>query len=192
MKKISKYLSAIALSFLSLSVSSQIVTTNGKISTASIYSIETPSARGNVLYHSGDNLELTIQYLGSTDTKQLFADGSFQEQVGMKLRNLNECNLVYVMRRIRPNPSVSISVKSNPGLTNTCGDKGYTMIKSIPVATPVIGSTFVLTASMDPVTNLTIVKLDDKVLWAGGVPFATNSGGAGIRTDNAKINFTLR
>jgi hypothetical protein len=194
MKKISKYLSLIVISFLSISASAQLAVTNGKISTASTYSVETPSSRANVLYHDGDNLELTATYLGPTAQKQLFADGSFQEQVGIKLRNVNECNLIYIMRRIQPNPSVSVSIKVNPGETITCGDKGYTMIKSIPVGVPAIGSTFVLSANMDPVTNIVRVTLDGTLLWAGNVkvPFTSYQGGAGIRTDNAKINFTLR
>jgi len=191
MKKITKLLSIISLSLLSLTSYAQLLVTNGRILPLAIYEVDVPSSRADVLDHSGDRLELIVKYLGPTTEKSLFADGTYQEQVGLKLRSLDGCNVVYVMRRIRPNPSVSVSVKSNPGVSTTCGDKGYLMVKSIPVSPPALNSTFTLGASFDKEDEIMTLKLDGRVLWMGDVP-STNKGTAGIRTDNAKVQFSFK
>ena len=191
MKKITKLLSIVSLSLLSLAASAQLVVTNGKILPLSIYEVETPSSRADILDHNPNNLELTVKYLGPTTVKSPNADGSIQEQVGMKLRSQDNCNLVYVMRRINPNPSVSVSIKSNPGVSTTCGDKGYLMVKSIPVLPPALNSTFVISAQFDKDDEIMTLKLDGRVLWMGDVP-SVNKGTAGVRTDNAKIQFSIK
>lgn len=191
MKKITKLLALVSLSLLSFASTAQLVVTNGKIMPLAIYEVETPSSRADVLDHSPNNLELTVKYLGPTTIKSPNADGSVQEQVGMKLRSQDGCNVVYVMRRINPNSSISVSIKSNPGVSTTCGDKGYLMVKSIPVLPPALNSTFVIGAVFDKEDEIMTLKLDGKVLWVGDVP-SVNKGTAGIRTDNAKIQFSFK
>jgi hypothetical protein len=170
---------------LSINANAQLKTTNGVIG----YSVETPTSRADIPSHSGEYLEVKIRYLGPTDQKELFADGTYQEQVGIKLRSANGCNVIYVMRRIAPNPSISVSIKSNPGLVSVCGDKGYTMIKSIPVLPPKLFSEFVLNATI--VNNEIRVLLDNKEIIKAKIP-DTIKGDAGIRTDNTKIIFTYK
>ena len=173
---------ALALSF---SANAQLKTTNGVIG----YSVETPTSRADIPSHSGENLEIKVRYLGPTDQKEYFANGTYQEQVGIKLRSVNGCNVVYIMRRINPNPSISLSIKSNPGVTTVCGDKGYTMIKSILVPAPKIGEEFTLAGSFNQ--NIVTIKLNNQELFTSEVPIVTK-GDAGIRTDNAKIIFTYK
>jgi hypothetical protein len=180
----------IVLSLLSLAANAQVFVTNGKITQLSVawYDITSSSSRADI-DHNGNSMELVVKYLGPTVEQSLFADGTYQQQIGMKLRNQDGCNLVYVMRRLTPNPSIIVSVKSNPGVSTTCGDKGYTMIKSIPVPAPTVNSTFVLGASFE--NDKMTLRLDGRILWIGDVP-SVNKGNAGIRTDNTRIQFSVR
>jgi hypothetical protein len=170
---------------LSLSASAQIKTTNGIIG----HSVETPTSRAEFLDASGDKLELRVRYLGVTDNKEYFADGTYQEQVGMKLRSMDGCNVIYVMRRINPNPSIVVSIKSNPGIINTCGDKGYTVLKSISYPAPRVGDTFTMSASI--LDKNIVVKMNGISVITTTLPIVTK-GNAGIRTDNTKIIFTYK
>jgi hypothetical protein len=170
---------------LSFNASAQIKTTNGVIG----YSVETPTSRAEFLNTSGDKLELRIRYLGITDTKEYFADGTYQEQVGMKLRSMDGCNVIYVMRRINPNPGIVVSIKSNPGIVSTCGDKGYTVLKSVAYPVPKVGDTFTMSATI--IDKNIVVKMNGISVITATLPIVTK-GNSGIRTDNTKITFTYK
>ena len=70
-------------------------------------------------------------YLGPTAETAPLRSGAVRQQFGLKLRAADGCNLVYAMWRFAPEPSLVVSVKSNPGLhtSDACGISGYRIVK---------------------------------------------------------------
>src|SRR6266478_3127013 len=75
--------------------------------------------------------ELRFTYLGPTQEVSKLGSGTVRQQIGLKLRAQDACNLVYVMWRIHPEARIVVSVKRNPGkhASRECGNAGYRNLK---------------------------------------------------------------
>jgi hypothetical protein len=157
-----------------------------------------PTVRAVALGSSGDAASLSFVYRGETATSRELASGESRRQLGLKLRAQDGCNLLYVMWRFDPKPSLSVSLKHNPGKRThrECGASGYTRLK--PSRTP--------SATLDPVPDLIpgtshtlraelssgelLAWIDDALVWRGPLPPAalSLSGPAGLRSDNVSFD----
>jgi len=177
------------LSSLAAATAPAYTVTDGKVTlTSEEFYTESSETRVDFNNMNGESIILWAQYLGPTDATAILASGATKEQIGVKLRNSNTCNVLYVMRQFKPISSVSIMYKQNPGMTThaQCGDKGYVFIKDISVPAVPVGTNFTLAAKF--VSNTLFVFLDGKEIWKGYVPF-TNVGISGFRSDNTKVRF---
>lgn len=79
---------------------------------------------------------LRFRFLGNSLTTTPLGSGKVVRQIGLEMRALNPCNLVYVMWRDWPIHAIDVSVKRNPGQTTfvQCGNRGYTTLAVIPMA----------------------------------------------------------
>jgi hypothetical protein len=145
---------------------------------------------------AGHAAELAFEYGGRTDEVSRLASGEVREQVGLKLRAEDGCNLVYVVWRIHPVPEVVVQLKRNPGEHThaQCGTDGYVLEKpawrtAVPDLHP--GDRHKLRAELRGESMTVFV--DDRPVWRGEVPGSEQlHGTVGIRTDNAKVRFELR
>ncbi len=157
---------------------------------------ESPKMRAFSRSGAGDAAELAFEYGGQTDTVSRLASGEVREQVGLKLRAEDGCNLVYVVWRIHPVPELVVQLKTNPGARThaECGVDGYELQKpawrtALPDLRP--GDRHKLRAELRGESMTVFV--DDRPAWRGSVPGSSQlHGTVGIRTDNAKIRFELR
>ena len=138
----------------------------------------------------GDAARVRFVYRGDTQQKALLASSQLRRQLGLKLRAVNGCNLVYVMWRLDPKPGLEVSVKRNPGgkTNEDCGNRGYTKIKpsrSAPVPMLEVGAAHTLQAEI--VGDELIAWIDDKAVWRGKLDRRVRQfrGPAGLRSDNA-------
>jgi hypothetical protein len=154
------------------------------------FSINDPETRIDFTEMNGDSIIMEAIYLGPTDNTALLASGAWKEQFGVKLRNLNTCNVVYVMRQFKPIPSINIMYKQNIGMSTheQCGDKGYVFVKDIPLPVVPVGTKVVLGAKF--VSNTLFVLLNGQQVWKGYIPF-TQTGISGFRSDNTKVKFKV-
>lgn len=159
-------------------------------------SVDSPAMRAVAPGRSGQSAELRFVYLGPTEQTSKLASGGVREQVGLKLRARDGCNLVYVMWRLGKKPLLSVSVKRNLFYTNSagCGAQGYReLLESRRAALPEVrpGEQHVLAATMswDELT----VRVDGVEVWRGrvGLDALLFNGPPGMRTDNARIEAEL-
>lgn len=145
-------------------------------------------------------VELRFQYLGPTAETAPLASGEMRRQLGLKLNAQDGCNLVYVMWRIAPVPSLVVQVKENPGqrLHGECGNRGYRTVRPTSARPPLA-----LARALAPGEKHTLraelsgrqlsVWADGALAWAGPVadgplPF---DGPVGLRADNARLDAEL-
>lgn len=144
----------------------------------------------------GSTAELRFIYLGPTRQTSALGSGAVREQLGLKLRAQDPCNLVYVMWRIAPESELVVSIKENPGQHTSaeCANRGYRNLKperATPVPPPAVGSSHVLSAEMRG--DELKVQVDRVTVWEGrlsGEALALN-GPAGLRSDNVHFEFDL-
>lgn len=159
-------------------------------------SVNVPKMRAYAVRPDADVAELDFVYLGPTGTRAALASGATRVQFGLKLRAQDACNLVYVMWRVAPAANLVVSVKSNP-LQHTsaeCSNHGYRNVKAdrssaAPALEP--GSEHRLRAQLrGPRLQ---VFIDGGLVWDGGLDADARQlkGPAGVRTDNAHLEFTL-
>ena len=141
-------------------------------------------------------IEARFTYLGPTAEIAPLRSGAVREQFGLKLRAADGCNLVYAMWRLAPQPSLTVSVKSNPGLhaSSACGTSGYRTVKAqrlAPVETPQIGTTHRLAAALDGAALR--VLIDGRPVWEGELSSEALAvdGPVGIRSDNVRLDLML-
>ena len=155
-----------------------------------------PTFRAVTAAPSDPRAELRFTYLGPTATTRALGSGAIRQQLGLKLRAQDPCNLVYVMWRIEPEPKLVVSIKRNPGqrTSRECGNRGYKNIKPtktgpLPALAP--SSSHVLAAEM--VGDALVVKVHDVSVWEGalGADALALSGPIGVRTDNVRIEAQL-
>jgi len=142
--------------------------------------------------------ELAFTYLGPTAGGAVtLASGELRRQLGLKLRAADGCNLVYVMWRIDPVPGLVVSIKRNPGARThaECGARGYRNVRpsrAVRMGRPEAGRRYVLRADLEG--QRLRVRVDGRVVWDGdlGAEAMTLEGPVGLRTDNARVSFSLR
>ncbi len=141
---------------------------------------------------------LRFKLLGDSDTIKPLGSGLVRQQIGLKLRASDPCNLLYVMWHSRPETSIEIQIKRNPGQTTSaqCGNRGYTEIASVPHAGPgkrahmLEARTRATSTGALVVTVLTDGKLVKRTTIAPALA-AGLSGPAGVRSDNGHYLFRL-
>ncbi len=160
-------------------------------------SVSVPQMRAYLDIPTPQRIEARFTYLGSTGNEKRLGSGALRRQFGLKLRAQDACNLVYAMWRFEPESKLVVSVKINPGQHTSaeCGNRGYENIKpnhSKPVPTLRSGDTHVLDAQMDGAELEVFV--DHSLVWEGSVgPDALRfDGPVGIRSDNARLEISLR
>src|SRR3954451_19210231 len=91
---------------------------------------------------------LRFRLLGASDDVKPLGSGLVRQQIGLKLRAQDPCNLVYVMWRSAPDSRIAIFVKRNPGQSTSaeCGNAGYTDVATVPAASVADGATHLLEA----------------------------------------------
>jgi len=172
--------------------------TAGKVSTLAPTRLEVDMGgmRGIVAGDKSSTAQLTFTYQGPSKTESPLANGEVRRQIGLKLRAVNTCNLVYVMWHVEPTPGVYVSVKSNPGKSThaQCGANGYINLRPTGGTQPpqvTAGVKHVLRATLDGRTLRAYA--DEKLAWEGTLPDVadTLSGPAGVRSDNGKFDFEV-
>src|SRR4051794_10068286 len=116
--------------------------TEGAISPAGKATLRTRSAAMRAVVRDNGRhatrARLRFRLLGDSDTVKPLGSGQVRQQIGLKLRASDPCNLLYVMWHAQPDSAIEISVKRNPGQTTStqCGNRGYTELASVPRAAP--------------------------------------------------------
>jgi hypothetical protein len=145
---------------------------------------------------SGNAAELAFTYRGPTREVAHLGSGEVRQQIGLKLRAQNTCNVVYVMWYVAPGTGIHASVKANPGLRThaDCGDRGYIDLKTtwrrdVPPIRP--GERHTLSARIEG--NVLRVSADDAPVWEGALPDQAQAfdGLVGIRADNVEADAEL-
>jgi hypothetical protein len=158
--------------------------------------VNVPKMRAYVNRQTTDTVELRFTFLGPTATQLPLASGASRQQLGLKLRAADACNLVYVMWRLEPSSQLVVSVKSNAGQhsSSECGNHGYRDVHprssdAVPRLKP--GDTHRLRAGI--AADELRVFIDDRLVWLGTLPpdGAGMKGPVGVRTDNVRLNFQL-
>ncbi|CAM4430595.1 hypothetical protein [Corallococcus exiguus] len=160
------------------------------------FAIEGPRQRAVVPETTGDEAELRFTWLGATSEVVPLASGQQREQVGLKLRARDGCNVIYAMWRIAPSAGIVVQFKSNPDdhESRECGNAGYTTVRPRfmePLDRLSPGESHVLRARID--ANVLTVYADGVRVWEGLLPADALGleGPAGMRTDNARVRFEL-
>lgn len=158
--------------------------------------VDVPKMRAVVPGTEGASAELRFTYLGRTEEFKALASGEAREQLGLKLRALDGCNVVYVMWRLAPKPGLVVSVKRNPDehTSGDCGNRGYTTIRPrshapVPALKP--GDAHVLRAELN--AKALRVLVDGAPVWEGELPAEALAfdGPVGMRSDNVRADVQL-
>jgi hypothetical protein len=159
-------------------------------------SVNVPKMRAYMNRPSADAAELRFTYVGPTTQQIALASGASRQQLGLKLRAADPCNLVYVMWRLEPRTQLVVSIKTNPDehSSSQCGNRGYRNIKPqshgpLPSVTP--GTAHRLSAEIR--ADQVWVYADGSLAWQGqlGSDAAALRGPVGLRTDNVRLDFQL-
>jgi hypothetical protein len=165
--------------------------TNGSITVKdnTIY-VDSDTSRISFPESTGEGIYIKARYEGPSSGTVPFASGAVVEQVGVKLREVNTCNLLYIMRRLKPASNITIQTKENPGLSthNECGANGYTTIAQIPIPENYPGDEITLSAKL--YGDTLVVWCNGQKVFSGVINFKY-SGNTGIRTDNIKTSIRL-
>jgi hypothetical protein len=158
--------------------------------------VDAEKMRAYINSWTSQTVEADFTYVGPTAKESALGSGEIRRQFGLKLRAQDACNLVYAMWRIEPESKLVVSIKRNSGQTRSseCGNRGYQNIKprhASPVPALHPGDRHVLRAAMDG-DDLS-VYVDNREVWEGSLgPGAEGlSGALGIRSDNARLLFSL-
>ena len=175
----------------------QLCVTNGEVTTTpnGRMAINTPSARATVQIPTASGVaEIRFTYLGPSEGSKPLASGEMRRQIGLKLRALDQCNLLYVMWHIEPDATFAVSIKRNPGQSTheQCDAHGYTTIRprtatNLPRVLP--GESHTLRAVLAG-EDLRLTA-DGKTVWEGSIGNGITGidGPVGLRTDNARFEF---
>jgi len=151
--------------------------------------VAVPAMRAIARGSSGEAAALRFTFRGETEDTKALASGQLRRQLGLKLRAMNGCNLVYVMWRLDPKPKLDVSIKLNPGMKThkECGAEGYVKVRAreaAPVPALEVGATHTLRAEI--AGDELVAWIDDRLAWRGSLPGAPRalSGPAGMRSDN--------
>ncbi|MGE0403536.1 MAG: hypothetical protein AB7T06_42920 [Kofleriaceae bacterium] len=176
--------------------------------------IRVPATRGYLAGSTGDAATLAFTYRGRSQSVAAFASGDLREQLGLKLRAQDSCNVIYVMWRIEPVSEIVVQVKRNEAREHReCGNDGYARVRpAVRGRPPALGvPTWERTAARDggpldrPTSELdhelraSIVDdtlevfADDMLVWRGTLPANAGDlrGPAGFRTDNVDVDLAF-
>ncbi|MCY1047626.1 hypothetical protein OV208_40380 [Corallococcus sp. bb12-1] len=160
------------------------------------FGIEVPRQRAVSPETTGDDVGLRFTWLGITDPVIPLASGVERQQVGLKLRAMDGCNVIYAMWRIAPSAGIVVNFKHNPDEheSGECGNGGYITVRPRfmePLDRLAQGEPHVMRARID--ADVLTVYVDGKRVWEGVLPpdALTLEGPAGMRTDNARVRFEL-
>jgi hypothetical protein len=159
--------------------------------------VTTSGMRGVIAGDLSRSVEIAFVFRGASKDAVPLANGEMRQQIGLKLRAKDTCNVIYVMWHIAPDKGVHVAVKSNPGLVThaECSDHGYINLESkVSVAAPEIRANQAHTLRADIDGTSLRVHADGVEVWRGALPdeaFAFD-GPAGARSDNGKFDFELR
>ncbi|MCY1023827.1 hypothetical protein [Pyxidicoccus sp. MSG2] len=158
--------------------------------------VDGPRMRAVLKGATPSSAELRFTVLGPTARQVALASGEQRQQVGLKLRALDGCNLVYVMWRIAPKPGVVVNYKRNPGQHSSreCGNGGYTTVRPArrdSVDAPAPGIPHTLRALLEGSTLR--VWADGRLAWEGELPAEALAvdGPVGLRSDNVRVALQL-
>lgn len=155
-----------------------------------------PTYRFHKLAKKAEGAEIDFVVKSVAETKRTLGSGEVREQLGLMLRQKDQCNLVYVMWRLGKSPEIVVQEKVNPGQSTheQCGNHGYTRIKPEKTAPPpalAFGEKHNLKAKIDG-RRLTVTA-DGKEVWVGPQPKKITQGpNIGFRSDNLVVDYNLR
>ncbi|WXH33306.1 hypothetical protein WA016_07308 [Myxococcus stipitatus] len=141
---------------------------------------------------------LRFKLSGPSTEQRAFESGELRQQVGLKLRAMDGCNVLYVMWRIAPKPGVVVNYKRNPDMhhSNDCGNAGYTTVRpsqqsQASAPAPGLETEHTLRADLD--AGVLRVWADDALVWAGKLPpqALELEGPVGLRSDNVRVALQL-
>lgn len=165
-------------------------------------SLNTAKTRAQLKAGLQRHVRLQFRYRGQTPDPEPNQSGEIVEQIGMKLRTLNTCNVLYVMWRITQPEGIVVKLKRNPGQSQheECRANGYISIapsSQVPlVVTATDQRTHRLNVLMEDhygVVQIT-VQVDGELVWTGEVSqrlLEGIDGPAGFRTDNGSFIFKM-
>ena len=159
--------------------------------------VDSAGMRGVIASDRSRAGELAFVFRGASTKTVRLANGELRQQIGLKLRAQDTCNVVYVMWHLAPKLEIAVSVKSNPGQAThaDCLDRGYINLKPARRVVPpaiAVGSAHKLRAAIEGDTLR--AWADDVEVWEGTLPpqaFELD-GAVGIRSDNVAADFELR
>lgn len=154
--------------------------------------IEAPITRGIWPGTDGERAGIEVEVIGPTGQQAPAASGRVLQQVGLKLRAQDPCNVLYVMWPAAPATGLRVLVKANEGRSAfaQCGAKGYATLR--PDAT----AGFAPLRAGEPrrleafiADRHLSVAIDGHTVWSGaiGAAAAALAGPAGFRTDNLRV-----
>jgi hypothetical protein len=163
---------------------------------SSRFRVAEAKTRGVMDHSDGRAARLQFIYHGPSRDTAALGSGKLVRQIGVKLLAQDGCNLLYVMWRQAPKPSLYVASKTNPGKTRhkECGTDGYVALvptSSAPIKSFDDGRGHSIDARV--VGQTLTVRIDDAVVWEGPVAAQTLAlaGPAGFRTDNGEFEFKL-
>jgi hypothetical protein len=158
--------------------------------------IRAPVVRAVAEGRGRGDVELAFVYRGPSHDLVPLASGEARRQIGLKLRALDGCNLLYVMWHIEPTTGIHVALKSNPGQRGAeCGDRGYrTLAPTWSSAVPPVrvGDRRTLRATIE--RDEMRVTADGVLVWRGRLPpeALALDGPVGLRSDNGEFDLELR
>jgi hypothetical protein len=128
--------------------------------------------------------------------------GAVIQQIGLKMRAMNTCNLLYIMWRIKPTEEIYIAIKRNPGKSTyeDCRANGYIVLGRVllkPLGiTAATQTTHRLGASVTETAGQYAgeVTIDGRRIWSRDIDanlISRINGPVGIRSDNGSFIFKL-
>jgi hypothetical protein len=177
----------------------QLCVTEGELTASSDGSrldVAVPKMRAYANQSATQGAQLRFTYLGPTVTQSALGSGATRVQFGLKLRAADPCNLVYVMWRVEPESKLVVSIKSNPDAhrSSQCGNRGYQNVKpTVSSAVPQLASGQAHTLRAALHGDDLSAYVDNRLVWQGplGPVAGAMHGAAGVRSDNAHIEFEL-
>jgi hypothetical protein len=155
-----------------------------------------PCTRATVRAVSGGDPVLSFVYRGPSAGSSPLASGELRQQIGLKLRAADTCNVLYVMWHIAPASGIEVSLKSNPGQHShgECRDRGYSFLAkaaAVPMPELVPGARHTLSTHVSG-TILSVIA-DGERVWQGQLPAAAFAvdGPLGLRSDNGEFEIEL-
>jgi hypothetical protein len=176
---------------------SEMCVTEGHLGAAPDHQMRVDDAkmRAYVNGPAADAVELRFVYQGGTAAQSALGSGAVRRQLGLKLRAGDGCNLIYLMWRIEPQSKLVGSVKLNAGQHSSaqCANHGYQNIKpdfSAPIPALRPGDAHRLRAEIRE--RRLRGYIDGALVWDGALgPGVALSGPPGVRTDNARLLFSI-